>query len=81
MISVNGMLYVKSKIKKLLRVNSDNKDFQGLIKMLDGELNARYGIIQAQYDQYNKTEDLDMVVIGYLDNIPADCVPAKRLNL
>jgi hypothetical protein len=81
MISVNGMLYVKSKIKKLLRVNSDNKDFQGLIKMLDGELNARYGIIQAQYDQYNKTEDLDMVVIGYLDNIPADGVPAKRLNL
>ena len=28
---------------KIIRDNSDNKDFIGLVKLLDEELNSRYG--------------------------------------
>jgi putative acetyltransferase len=58
---------------QILRDTSDNPDFQELISLLDNELNARYGIIQAQYDRYNKVDALDTIVLAYLDNKPVAC--------
>jgi putative acetyltransferase len=58
---------------KVIRTKSDNIDFQELVKFLDDELNSRYGIVQLHYDQYNKIESLDTVVIAYLDKSPVAC--------
>jgi len=56
-----------------IRVTSNNSDFQELIKLLDIELNSRYDIIQAQYDKFNKIENIDTAVVGYLDSKPRGC--------
>jgi putative acetyltransferase len=58
---------------KIIRDKSNNKDFRELVRLLDDELNSRYGIVQEQYNKYNKIESLDTVVIGYLDNNPIAC--------
>ena len=58
---------------KIIRDKSDNKDFQELVRLLDKELNSRYGNMQKQYDKYNKIEFLDTVVIGYINNNPIGC--------
>lgn len=58
---------------QIIRDTSDNKDFQGLVKLLDDDLNSRYGVIQAQYEKYNKIKDIDTVVIGYIDNRAVGC--------
>ena len=57
----------------VLRVNSNNKDFQELIKLLDTELNSRYGIVQEELNKFNIIETIDTVVIGYIDNNPIGC--------
>ena len=64
----------------LIRDKSNNEDFQGLLKMLDEDLNSRYGVVQASYNQYNKTKDIDTVVIGYHDNFPVGCGCFKVLD-
>jgi putative acetyltransferase len=58
---------------KIVRTKSNNEDFLGLVKLLDDELNSRYGIIQLEYHKYNKTDNLDTAVIGYVNDIPAGC--------
>ena len=56
---------------KIVRETSENKDFQELVSLLDRELDARYGIVQKQYTQYNKIVSLDTVVIAYREDEPA----------
>jgi putative acetyltransferase len=58
---------------KLKRCNSEDLDFQTLVKVLDNELTARYGTLQAHYDEYNNIESNDTVVIGYIEDIPVGC--------
>jgi putative acetyltransferase len=65
---------------RINRVKSDNRDFHGLVEFLDNELNARYGELQAQYDRYNKIDNIDTVVIGYVNDIPAGCGCFKIIN-
>jgi putative acetyltransferase len=57
----------------IIHDNSENKDFQKLVNLLDDELNSRYGTFQVQYDKYNKINTLDSVVIGYLDDEAVGC--------
>jgi GNAT superfamily N-acetyltransferase len=57
----------------VIRSNSDNTDFQQLIRSLDEELAARNGILQGQYTQYNIISDLGTVVVGYHDDRPSGC--------
>jgi len=65
---------------KLLRCNSENQDFRNLIISLDDDLNSRYGILQAQYDQFNKIESIETVVVAYLDSIPVGCGCFKKFD-
>lgn len=65
---------------KLLRTNSQNADFQTLILSLDQDLRDRNGEVQQAYDEYNKVENLDTVVIAYSDNVPAGCGCFKALE-
>lgn len=64
----------------IIRDKSDNKDFKELVRLLDVELYERYGPGQAQFDKFNKTDNIDTVVIGYTDNKPAGCGCFKYLH-
>lgn len=55
------------------RTNSNSSDFRLLIQQLDKDLAKRYGTLQQVYDQYNKIENLDTIVIAFLDNEPVGC--------
>jgi putative acetyltransferase len=57
----------------VIRSNSDNTDFQQLIRCLDEELAVRNGILQGQYTQYNIITNLGTVVVGYHDDRPSGC--------
>lgn len=62
------------------KCNSENKDFQNLISLLDEDLNSRYGILQAQYDKFNKTESVNTVVVAYQDENPVGCGCFKKYD-
>lgn len=53
---------------KLRRTNSSNPDFTQLVAQLDRELWDRYQEGQAEYDQHNKLDYLETVVIAYLQD-------------
>jgi putative acetyltransferase len=65
---------------KLLRCNSENHDFRDLIISLDDDLNSRYGILQAQYEKFNKIEAIETVVVAYRDEIPVGCGCFKKFD-
>ncbi len=48
---------------KILKTNSRNQDFISLVKLLDDDLNQRYGELQKQYLKYNKLDYIKDVVI------------------
>jgi len=52
------------------RTNSDNTDFQQLIRQLDNELWNELNEDQATYDQYNKVPGLDTVIVIYEKDRP-----------
>ena len=55
------------------RTDSNNPDFQLLIKRLDHELWVELKEDQSTYDQYNKVPDLPTVVLIYDDAKPVAC--------
>ena len=57
----------------LLRVTGAHDDFQCLTRLLDADLDARYGALQAAYNPYNASAALDTVVTAYVDQIPVGC--------
>jgi len=65
---------------EIKRTDSNNKDFQYLITLLDEELNVRFGKLQDFYSNYNAIEDNHNVVIFYYDNIPAGCGCFKKFD-
>jgi GNAT superfamily N-acetyltransferase len=50
---------------KIIRTNSDNKDFHALVKELDAELRFRDGDEHAYYAQFNKIDKIKYVVMAY----------------
>lgn len=68
------------KSSSLLRTGNSNPDFLDLIKLLDQDLNGRYGKLQKTYDQFNKLIDVNAVVVAYSDDIPAGCGSFKKFN-
>ena len=64
----------------LKRATSEDKDFTGLVKLLDMELADRYGKLQSAYDEFNKINFTDKVVIAYYDNQPAGCGCFKKYD-
>jgi hypothetical protein len=45
---------------EIVRTNSNNADFQHLVKLLDYELWQRYEEAQAQYDKHNKIKKMKL---------------------
>ena len=57
----------------VIRTNSQNIEFIDLIKQLDEELTNKYGHQQKFYDQFNKTEACDTVIIIKHNGIAVGC--------
>ncbi len=64
----------------LKRTDSCDPDFRILIAELDANLREIYDELMDVYDEHNVIEDLDTVVIAYLDGEPAGCGCFKHFN-
>jgi putative acetyltransferase len=65
---------------KIVRTNSDNRDFRNLIIELDRDIRARYGAEQDLYDPHNKIDYLETVVLAYDENRPVGCGCFKKFD-
>jgi len=63
---------------KLIRTDSDNADFIGLVKYLDADLAERDGDEHAYYDQFNKINEIRHVVVAYENEKPTGCGAIKE---
>ncbi len=63
---------------KIVRTDSDNPDFIGLVKCLDADLAQRDGADHSFYSQFNKIDKIKYVVIAYEDNTPIGCGAIKE---
>lgn len=66
---------------KIIRTNSENKDFVALVKLLDADLAIRDGEDHAFYDQFNKIDSLKNVVVCYAEKIPVGCGAFKPFEV
>jgi GNAT superfamily N-acetyltransferase len=65
---------------KLLRTNSDNKDFIKLVKLLDSDLAIRDGEDHAFYAQFNKIDSIKHVVVAYHNETLLGCGAIKAYS-
>jgi putative acetyltransferase len=61
-----------------VRTNSENDDFQKLVKELDADLAVRDGAEHAFYDQYNKIDTIKYALVAYDNAIPVGCGAIKE---
>ena len=64
----------------LIRTNSDNPDFNGLVRLLDQDLQMRDGAEHAFYAQFNKVSAIRYVVIAYRGDEPVGCGAFKEFT-
>lgn len=64
----------------LIRTNSDNPDFNGLVRLLDQDLQVRDGAEHAFYAQFNKVSAIRYVVIAYRGDEPVGCGAFKEFT-
>lgn len=62
------------------RVPRDHADLLELVRLLDADLNSRYGIVQAQYDQFNSLASVDAAVVADLNGQPVGCGCYRRMD-
>ena len=65
---------------KVVRTTHENPDFIKLTKLLDMELNARYGKAQETYDKHNSTDAINTVIVGYIEAEPVACACFKSID-
>jgi len=65
----------------ILHTDSKNIDFIKLIKLLDDDLNERYGELQKQYNKHNKVDYINDVIIIYKDEVAVACGAFKEHNI
>lgn len=63
---------------KIIRTNSDNPDFTGLVKRLDVYLAEKDGDDHSFYDQFNKLDKIKYVVVAYENDNPVGCGAIKE---
>jgi putative acetyltransferase len=64
----------------LKRTNSDDKDFQELVKELDIDLKIRDGEDHSFFAQFNKIDSIKYVVLAYLNDRPVGCGAIKQYD-
>lgn len=65
---------------EVLRTDSRNSDFIRLIRLLDEDLEERYGALQKQFDAHNKVDHISDVVVVYKDETPVACGAFKEYD-
>ncbi|WP_117884980.1 GNAT family N-acetyltransferase [Aureibaculum luteum] len=65
---------------QLIRTNSANKDFIELVKLLDADLAIRDGEDHDFYNQFNKLDSINHVVVLYEDEILIGCGAVKEFE-
>ena len=63
---------------KIIRTDSDNKDFIELVKYLDTDLAVKDGDQHSFYNQFNKIDKIKYVVIVYENDKAAGCGAIKE---
>jgi GNAT superfamily N-acetyltransferase len=63
---------------RIIRTNSDNQDFIGLVKHLDADLAERDGEDHSFYAQFNKIDKIKHVVVAYENDQPVGCGAIKE---
>ena len=61
-----------------IRTNSENKDFQKLVTLLDAELAIRDGEEHSFYAQFNKIDKIKYVIVAYENEMPVGCGAIKE---
>src|ERR1700677_844354 len=61
-----------------VRTNSEDFDFQILVKELDAELKILDGDDHAFYSQYNKSDTIKYVIVAYGSDAPVGCGAIKE---
>jgi putative acetyltransferase len=64
----------------LKRTNSDNQDFQKLVKELDKDLAIRDGEDHAFFAQFNKIDTVKYVVVAYENEVSVGCGAIKEYD-
>lgn len=65
---------------EILRTNSLNEHFAALVKKLDAYLTITDGDEHAFYDQFNKIDSINHVVVYYENIIPVACGAIKQMG-
>jgi len=65
---------------KIIRTNSENKDFIELVGLLDRDLAERDGEDHSFYAQFNKIDLIKHVVVVYDEDIPIACGAMKEFD-
>lgn len=68
------------RMTEIIRTNSNNKDFIGLVKELDTYLAMTDGDEHAFYDQFNGIDNLDHVVVAYDYDKAVGCGAFKKYD-
>lgn len=58
---------------QLVRTDSGNRDFQSLVRLLDHELQIRDGADHSFYAQFNKIDQIQHVIVAYIENKAVGC--------
>ena len=65
---------------KLIRTNSQNKDFIDLVKLLDEDLARRDGEDHSFYAQYNELDNINHALVLYKNNLPLSIGAIKEFD-
>ena len=65
---------------KIERTTYQNEHFPGLVASLDAYLSQTDGDEHEFYHQYNGIENLNQVVIAYINEVPVGCGAIKEFN-
>ena len=65
---------------KLIRTDSANQDFVGLVRQLDADLRIRDGEDHSFFAQFNKIDKIRNVVVAYFNEVPVGCGAVKAYN-
>ncbi len=65
---------------EIVRTTSENKDFIGLVKLLDADLAERDGDDHAFYNQFNKIDVIKHAIVLYENQNPLGCGAIKEFD-
>ena len=65
---------------KIIRTDSENADFQGLVNLLDADLAIRDGDMHGYYAQYNKIDAIKNAVVVYRGITAVGCGAFKPFD-